>query len=111
MDDDTPANEPTLAAGMPMTREEIRLHLQSHYNKPVALRKEGGTTVKCPYTGAIVDTPPGPGYFRPDPMDADMHDPTTPDQGLVINDRYFGQNYGFLIIEYHETDTTIHIIE
>lgn len=105
----------TIAAGIPMSLEEMRLHLQNHYSKPVALRKEGATSAKCPFSGTVIDTPPGPGYFRYEPVGTGVYDPNydacTSAPGIIINDRYFTANYGFLIIEYRLKDDTYHIIE
>jgi hypothetical protein len=79
-----------------MSVSEMSWHLQQLCNIPVALRKEGETTVACPYCNeshfvGIVD-----GYVAADCDDRSSN-------VITINDREFVPNYGLVIYEYRKS--------
>jgi len=41
-------NDNSLADGVPMNLDQMRVHLQEHCGIPIALREQGTTNVKCP---------------------------------------------------------------
>ena len=42
-------NDNSIADGIPMSLEQMRLYLQELYGISIVLRKQGTTIVKCPY--------------------------------------------------------------
>lgn len=76
-----------------MSLEQMQRYLQEYYERPIALRQQGTTSVKCPYCEEmheydVKDT----GHVVSVCEDRGM--------GIVIGDRHFVPGYGLTIIEY-----------
>ena len=92
--------EDSTSNGVPMTVNQMQDFLIEQTGVPTVLRKEGSTTITCPYSGRKVEVSPGPGYYKPEGGD------TSDDHGIVIGDRVFTPAYGFKIIEYKQEGNT-----
>ncbi|CAB9511918.1 expressed unknown protein [Seminavis robusta] len=86
------ANDFAIADGVPMGLEDMR-------GIPVALRRQGGTEIKCPYCGKMHYHPPGSGH-----NEAQCDEDDRCSVGIVVGERSFVPNYGYTIVEYLEKD-------
>jgi len=92
-------NDNLIASGIPMNLEGMRLYLQNHFEVPIALRRRGATTIKCPYCACEHNVGPQPGYHASlcSPKDRES-------MALVVGERYFVPGYGVVVFEYEEKD-------
>jgi hypothetical protein len=79
---------------VPMSVEDIRHWMQDFFGKPVAIRKQGSQTYKCPYCKQVHRCKTGPGHVQADCK--------TKNSGgdMVIGDRYFSAAYGVKVVQY-----------
>lgn len=83
-----------IAGGVPMSLEQLRVYLQSHFGKPVVLRLHGTTGVVCPYCSELhYHEVPGRNVAGCD--EAVRHT-----MGIVVNDRTYVPNWGYDVFEY-----------
>lgn len=83
------SGECTATDGVPMTTNQMREYLQGYFGSPVVLRKQGTTSITCPYCLKKHDHGLEPGHRRPH---CDRNDPVN---GLVIGERSFSPAYGY----------------
>lgn len=88
-------NDNSIADGIPMSLEQMRVYLQEYHGIPIVLRKQGTTNVKCPYCKKLHDHGPQPGHHV-----ALCDDNNRMGMGLCVGERYFIPNYGNTICEY-----------
>ena len=82
----------------PMTTNQMREYLQGYFGSPVVLRKQGTTSVKCPYCLKKHDHGLEPGHRR---SHCDKNDPVN---GIATGERSFSCNYSYTIVEHKEED-------
>jgi hypothetical protein len=85
----------SIADGVPMTLEQMRVYLQGMFGRPVVLREQGTTTVGCPYCLETHDHGAQAGYHVPS-----CEEDEEVENILVINDREYKKNYGYTIYEF-----------
>ncbi|CAB9529638.1 hypothetical protein SEMRO_2569_G331510.1 [Seminavis robusta] len=85
-----------------MSPDEMRVYLQGYYGIPVALRRQGDTSIKCPYCCKMHYHSPQPGHGHHYTAACDEEDWHS--RGIDVGDRYFVPNYGCTIIEYIDKD-------
>jgi hypothetical protein len=90
-----PDDENMIADGMPMNLDQMREYLQEHHGVPIALREKGKTVIKCPHCQRLHDHGAQPGHHR-----ALCDDKERDALGLVVGDRCFIPNYGYIIYKY-----------
>ena len=95
-------NDNSIADGIPMSLEQMRLYLQELYGISIVLRKQGTTIVKCPCCSKMHDHGPQPEHHVALCEEADRC--KVNGIGIVIVERYFVPNYGYTIYEYRERD-------
>jgi hypothetical protein len=78
-----------------MSVSEMAWHLQQLCSVPVALRREGETTITCPYCTKSHFVGLADGYTA-----ADCDDRSNV---IIINDREFVPNYGLVVYEYRKS--------
>jgi len=83
---------------IPMTTEGMCTYLQEHFGKPLALRKEGTTSYKCPYCQRQHNSEKGVGHFLVECEDESRYNGI----GITIGGRCFTAGYGVKIVEYKE---------
>lgn len=94
----TMANNNCIADGVPMSLEQMRMHLQEHCGSPVALREQGTTSIKCPCCLQHHDHGPQPGH---QPVGCDDESRFS-GIGIVVGKRHFVPNCGCTISEHNE---------
>jgi len=87
----TMTNDDSIADGVPMNLEQMRLHLQECHGCPVALREQGSATCRCPCCDEVHKNGPQPG----------CHSAWCDDQspGVVVAGRSFHCDCGYTIFE------------
>jgi hypothetical protein len=108
--DDTPASGDaaavTIADGIPMDLEGMRLYLQNFYSVPIVLRMQGETAVKCAYCSITHHHGGPPGH-----QNALCDEENRCSVGVVIGSRSFHPNYGYDIYEYKVNDRVNELID
>jgi hypothetical protein len=89
-------NDNSIADGILMSLEQMRLYLQELYGISIVVRKQGTTIVKCPCCSKMHDHGPQPEHH--------VALCEVNGIGIVIGERYFVPNYGYTIYEYRERD-------
>ena len=92
--------EESITFEVPMTVAAMCQYLQEHLGKPIALRREGGTTYKCPYCMRNHNSEKGTGYFKVECEDESRYNGIA----ITIGGRCFLPGYGVNICEYKEED-------
>lgn len=100
-------SENSIADGVPMSLEQMRVHLQECYGIPIALREQGTTSIRCPYCLKIHEHGPRPGHQVAACDEGDRYNGI----GIVIGDRYFIPNFGYNVLEYMEEDGVNKLID
>lgn len=98
-------NENSIASGVPMDLEQMRVYLQGLYGNPVVLREQGTTNISCPYCFKLHEHLQ-PGHHVALCDESDRYNGC----GIVIGNRYFVPNYGYEILEYREADGVNNLI-
>lgn len=91
--------------GVPMSIMQLRDYLQDSTGVPVVLKEEGTDVVRCPYCNELhfVDAESGLHV-------ADCSEDIRSEIGIVIGERSFIPNYGFVVYSYrisHEVNELI----
>jgi hypothetical protein len=102
----TMANKNSIANGIPMNLEEMRLYLQDCYGTPIALRQEGTTSINCPYCLKIHEHTGPPGHYMAGCEMADRYNGS----GIVIGQRHYVAGYGYKIYDFKEKKGVNHLL-
>lgn len=94
----------SIGDGVPMNLKQMREYLQSYYGIPIALRKEGDTTVVCPFCNKKHEHGTETGHHITGCEGDDRY------IGISIGDRQFVPSYGYTICEYKEGEDTNELI-
>jgi hypothetical protein len=97
IDSVTMTNNNSIADGMPINLEEMRLYLQDLYGIPIVLRQEGTTTVNCPYCFKIHEHTGPPGKYIAGCDITDRYNGS----GIVIGQRHFVAGYGYKLYDFN----------
>lgn len=98
-------NDNSIANGVPMTLGQMQGYLQGYYGYPVTLRKQGTTSVKCPFCQGMHEHEPNPGHYVAG-CDEEIGDTLE----IKIGARSFNCNFGYTIFEYKELTPSVYEI-
>jgi hypothetical protein len=88
----------SLANGIPMSLEQMRIYLQDFHRKPIVLRLLGTTKIVCPYCLKTHEHfGPGGHYV------AACDESERFDSRVFVGERCFTANYGYQIYDYIAT--------
>lgn len=93
-------SEAMIFGDVPMTVTAMGRYLQTHFGKPLALRKHGDATYKCPYCQKNHQSKPGVGHYSVACQDESKFNGV----GVTIGERFFTAGYGVKIVEYKDED-------
>ena len=92
-------NNAFIADGVHMNLEQMRMLLQEYHQVPIALRKEGSTTLSCPFCHKLHHDPDPPGHHAAGCDEWNAY-------SITIGGRTFVSGYGNTVYEYRDRDTS-----